>query len=164
MESLFEKYMSSDFDQFESGKYVTVKDFVFRPKRYEVWREGDKIKEGKINNKVKSIVRGEEEEYSTNVLIEIEDSEKIGHIVRKSVYDVCVTSVDRVQMLTIPAEKNSVECVGLASCRNGTGPTRRSKEFEKNEPYCCNLFLKDGNLSKVTFSINRPEKLVEFYS
>lgn len=164
MESLMEKYMSSKFDQFESGKYVKVKDFVFKPTRYEVWREGNKIKEGSIRGKINSNVRGEKEEYSTNILVEIEDAEKVGHILEKSIYDVCVTSMDRVQMLTIPKEKNSIECVGLASCRNGTGPTRRSKEFEKNEPYCCNLFLKDGNLSKITFSINRPEKLVEFYS
>jgi len=164
MESLFEKYMSSEFDKFESGKYIKIRDFSFDPKRYEVWEDGDKIKEGEASGKILSSVRGEKENYSTDILVDIEDAEKIGHVRIQSIYDVCVTSTDRLQMLTIPREKNSVECVGLDMCRNVTGPTRESKEFERNEPYCCNLFLKDGSLSKVTFSINRPEKLVEFYS
>ena len=44
------------------------------------------------------------------------------------------------------------------------GATRQSKYFNRNEPYCCNLFIKMGKIAKLTFSFSSPEKLIEFYS
>ena len=44
------------------------------------------------------------------------------------------------------------------------GPTREQKNFNNNEPYCCNLFIKNEKLKKITFSFSTPEKLIALYS
>jgi hypothetical protein len=59
-------------------------------------------------------------------------------------------------------ETNS-ENMGISMFKMTIGATRDSKHFERNEPYCCNIFLQNGTIAKITFSFSNPEKLIEFY-
>ena len=155
--------MSDSFDQFPPFKSALIADFEFRPQRYEVWQNGQKVESGKTTSTIQADVRGRLNQGAADILINAEPAVSIIHMRKNSVYDICITAGDRLQLLTIPKEENQNECVGLAMCRTNLGATRDKKDFAADEPYCCNLFLKNGRIEKITFSLNHPEKLIEYY-
>ena len=53
---------------------------------------------------------------------------------RKSVYDICIPTGDRLQLPTIPKAENRNECVGSAMCRTNLGDKKDQKDFAADEP------------------------------
>ena len=155
--------MTDSYDQFPSHKHALIRDFTFQPSRFEVWKDSTKIDSGGVTSPIQANVRGRLNQGAADILVDMAPAESISHIGNSSIYDICITAIDRIQLLTIPEKKNRNESIGLAMCRMVTGATRREKEFDSDEPYCCNMFFKDGFIAKITFSLNHPEKLVEFY-
>jgi hypothetical protein len=149
------------FDKFEPFEILQKQDFAFLPTRYEIWKGGKMIVSGKTNSviNVKVItVDGEEKmEVSFN------DVKLNNELANKNIYDEFVTAKDRLQLITIPNETNG-QNMGIQMFKMVIGATRQQKNFNSNEPYCCNLFLQNGTIAKVTFSYSNPEKLIEFYS
>ena len=149
------------FDKFEPFQSLQKQDFAFRPTRYETWKGGKMVDSGKVNTvinaKVISVDGDEKMEVTFN------DTKLNTELANKNVYDEFVTATDRLQLITIPNETNS-ENMGIQMFRMTIGATRHRKNFNSNEPYCCNLFLQSGKIAKVTFSYSSPEKLIEFYS
>ena len=149
------------FDKFEPFKRLQKQDFAFRPTSYETWQGGKMVDSGKtnsiINAKVVSVDGDEKMEVTFN------DSKLNNELVNINIFDEFVTSNDRLQLITIPNETNS-QNMGIHMFQMIIGATRHQKNFNSNEPYCCNLFLLKGKIAKVTFSYSNPEKLVEFYS
>lgn len=159
--------MSEKFDSLPAYKNAMIADFVFRPSRYEVWQDGELIDSGNVDSPLRANVRGKRGQFNkaaADILIDVGPASSIDHICSESSYDICITAGDRVQLITIPEEENENESVGLASSRLMLGSTRKAKTFNKDEPFCCNLFFIDGNIVKVSFSISHPEKLIEFYN
>lgn len=149
------------FDKFEPFQSLQKQDFAFRPTRYETWKGGKMIDSGKtrsvINAKVVSIDGDEKMEVSFN------DTKLNNELANINIYDEFITATDRLQLITIPNETNS-ENMGIQMFKMTIGATRHRKNFNSNEPYCCNLFMQNGRIAKVTFSYSSPEKLIEFYS
>jgi hypothetical protein len=148
------------FDKFEPFQRIQKQDFAFHPTRYETWKGGKIIDSGKVNTiiyaKVISVDGDEKIEVSFN------DTKLNNELANKNVYDEFVTATDRLQLITIPNETNSGN-LGIQMFKMTIGATRNLKNFNSNEPYCCNLFLQSGKIAKVTFSYSSPEKLIEFY-
>lgn len=144
------------FDKFEALKRVNIADFVFIPKRYELWDRGNLRKSGETVNPITGKVIG------TQVEVKLSDSSLNSEISSIHTYDMCVTQLDRVQLILVPAKTN-LTTNGIAGLQMVFGSTRQSKEFEYNEPYCCNLFFIGGKLAKITFSLGDPDRLIEFY-
>jgi hypothetical protein len=148
------------FENFQPFLEIQKNDFVFTPSRYEIWMGGRMIKNG--NSPIPIIAK----------VINIDNSEKIeitytgnhlhDELALKNVFDLFVTAVDRLQLITIPEQTNS-ENMGIHSLKSVFGPTRKKMNFNRNEPYCCNLFIENGEIAKLTFSFSSPEKLLEFY-
>jgi hypothetical protein len=149
------------FDKFEPFKVLQKQDFAFLPTRYETWKGGKMIDSGKTNSvidvRVINVDGDEKMEVSFN------DTKLNNELANKNIYDEFVTAKDRLQLITIPEETNS-QNMGIQMFKMVIGATRLQKNFNNNEPYCCNLFLQSGTIAKVTFSYSNPEKLVEFYS
>lgn len=156
--------MTESFDTLEPFRRAMITDFVFRPSRYEVWAGGKMTGSGTTHHPITAKVGGEVERGAVDIDINIGDSVPLVNVCRVSNYDICTTTTTRVQLLTIPLEERDTDSVGLAVCRSNMGPTCRNKSFGSDEPFCCNLFFVDGMIAKITFSINHPERLVEFYS
>lgn len=148
------------YDKFEPFKGVHKQPFTFRPSRYETWKEGKMIASGSTILPIKAnlINSGGEEK----VEIVVEDTSLHTELAARNVFDEFITATDRQQLITIPAETNST-CVGMVNMQSIVGSTRKSKHFTANQPYCCNLFFKEGSIAKITFSFGSPEKLMEFY-
>lgn len=149
------------FDSFEPFKIIQKQDFTFRPTRYEIWKEGKMVDNGKTN----SIINASVVNVVGNKVVEVhfDDYKLNNELANRNVYDEFVTGKDRLQLITIPNETNS-QNMGIEMFKLTIGYTRQYKSFNSNEPYCCNLFLLNGKIAKVTFSYSSPEKLVEFYS
>jgi hypothetical protein len=149
------------YDKFESFQSLQKQEFAFHPTRYETWKGGKMIKSGKtnsiINVKVVLVEGVEKMEVSFN------DSNLNNELANKNIYDEFITAHDRLQLITIPNETNS-QNMGIQMFKMTIGATRQQKNFNNNEPYCCNLFLIQNKIAKVTFSYSSPEKLIEFYS
>jgi|SRR5690625_3698645 len=149
------------FDKFDSYKVVKMKqDMKFIPARYELWQRGQITNSGLINSPVtiRSISDGEKEQYK----VTFDDSTLRTEITTSNVFDIFVTSLDRLQLIIIPNETNSSN-TALQMLKMNLGATRNSKNFDYDEPFCCNLFFQQGQLVKVTFSFSNPEKLLELY-
>lgn len=149
------------FDKFEAFQGVQKQDFTFRPTRYETWIGGNMVANGKTTSTIsaKAITFGGAEKME----VTFNDSQLNTELASKNIFDEFVTSSDRLQLITIPNETNS-ENMGIKMFKMTIGATRQSKNFNRNEPYCCNLFMQNGAIAKITFSYSSPEKLIEFYS
>lgn len=152
---------ASSFDKFEPYEIIQKQDFAFKPTRYETWMGGKVIASGKTNSIITAkavYIDGEEkmEVSFDDVLLNTE-------LASKNIFDMFLTSTDRLQLITIPNETNH-ENVAIMMFKMTVGATRQSKNFKRNEPYCCNLFMLSGAIAKITFSYSNPEKLIEFYS
>lgn len=149
------------FDKFEPFKILQKQEFAFRPTRFEIWEDGEMVGSGKTNSIITAVVvniNGDEK-----IEIIFNDSKLNHQLTNKNIFDEFITAHDRLQLINIPIETNS-ENVGIEMFKMLVGATRQKKNFNGNEPYCCNLFLIEGKIAKVTFSFSNPEKLVEFYS
>jgi hypothetical protein len=149
------------FDKFEPFHSLQKQPFSFQPARYEIWSDGKMEKKGRtitiIRAKVVTIDSVEKTEVSFNDLFfNHELSDKI-------VFDEFITATDRLQLITIPEETNC-ENIAISVFKMTIGSTRECKNFFRNEPFCCSLFIQAGKIEKVSFSFSNPERLIEFYS
>lgn len=149
------------FDKFEPFKSVQKQNFTFQPTRYELWMGGEMVGSGKVGAVISAkVIKFEGVE---KVVVGFSDAKLNGELAENNVFDEFITSNDRLQLVTVPQVTN-VENVGIMMFQMNIGATRQRKDFNRNEPFCCNLFLQDGAIAKVTFSYSNPEKLLEFYS
>ena len=149
------------YDNFEPFLGVTKHNFDFQPSRFEMWIGGKMINSGKTNQIISAranIIDGAEK-----MQVIFSDSNLFTELAERNIFDEFLTAKDRLQMITVPAQTN-VDNMGIMGFKMIIGATREIKNFNRNEPYCCNLFLENGIIVKVTFSYSNPEKLLEFYN
>ncbi|WP_157209258.1 hypothetical protein [Mariniflexile maritimum] len=147
------------YDRFGTNQILEKQNFSFNPSRYEIWIGGKEVKNGNTNKlisanviKVSGIEKME---------INIKDSKLENEISEFNIFDQFITSGDRLILLIIPKITN-VENVAFGVFRNTIGSTRNEKNFKKNEPFACSLFLINGIISKMSFSFSNPEKQIIF--
>ena len=158
------------FDKFEPWNLLQMIEFDFEPSYFELWMNGNMLI--RENTKCKIIAEIFEVDEIENVLkderiqrLRVTFNEPIlyNELTEENVFDVLITSHDRLQYLIVP-NKTDKEHPSFAIAKMAIGATRFEKNFKKNEPYCCNLFLYNFQLAKVTFAFSNPEKLIEFYN
>ena len=149
------------FDNFEPFLKLQKQNFNFQPNRYEIWMKGQMIGSGQTTSLITAKVAYHDGEEKMEILFDSPLLNK--ELATKNIFDEFLTSGDRLQLITIP-EQTNVENMGITMFKSNIGPTRNQKSFNNNEPYCCNLFLQNGVIAKITFSYSNPEKLVEFYN
>lgn len=148
------------YDRFEPLKTLKMIDFNFHSSRFENWIGGKMISSGESNSTIigKVIFEG----LNEVVEVSFNNSNIFSELSPQNIFDIFISNHDRLQLLTIPNFTN-VENMGIMSSKLIIGATRERKNFNRNEAYCCNLFLADGKLEKITFSFSNPERLLEFY-
>ena len=149
------------YDSFQPFQVLKKQNFHFQPSRYETWIGGKIVRSGKTRSLITANVIGPE--YDGKVNVTFMDANLNEELAPINEFDLFLTARDRLQLITIPQTTNST-CVGISMFQTTIGPTSKHKDFERNEPYCCNLFLQEGIIVKVSFSFSNPEKLLEFYS
>lgn len=150
------------FDKFESfHKLDKTKSFTFTPNRFEIWFEGKMVDSGltKLPIYFVPVV----EEGNNKIRVTVFDPKILEQMQEKPVFDEFISGSDRLQLVTLPLKTNS-GCMGISMLKMAIGPTRNSKEFGRNEPYCCNLFLVNDKITKITFVFSNPERMIELYS
>lgn len=149
-----------NWDQFEPFEKLEKLGFLFEPSKFEIWSNGNLIESGECFHSIEAKVvlkNGIEK-----VLVAVSETCLKEQILDEVLFDELFTFSDRLKLVTLPSE-TFTENLGLANLRALYGSTRTFKNFFPTEPYCCNLFLIEGKLSKITFSFCLPEKLIEFY-
>lgn len=148
------------FDRFEPFQQLQKQNFAFQPTRYEIWKSGQMVDSGKTTSTIKATTI--EQDGSEKMEVTFNDNNLNAELSPKNVFDEFITSTDRLQLITIPDETNN-ENVAIMMFKMTIGATRQRKNFSNGEPFCCNLFLQNGRIAKVTFSYSNPEKLMAFY-
>ncbi|RZK37243.1 MAG: hypothetical protein EOO61_09245 [Hymenobacter sp.] len=155
-------YIAAMFDKFEPfRKLDKTESFSFAPSRFETWFEGQMISSGLAKSAVDFIPVVDEGEEKIRVMVY--DRVIFEQMKYESVFDEFISSNDRLQLVTLPAQTNT-GCMGVMALKMAVGPTRDSKEFGPDEPYCCNLFLTNKKIVKISFVFSNPEKMIELYS
>lgn len=150
------------FDTFQAHQFLKKFPFTFQATRFEIWQDGEMIKNGRSTNRIIATVQ-QQLNQSEVVSLSISDASLLNELALVTSFDKVFTLQDRIILVTIP-EPNKSDNVGIMSLRTTSGVTRPGKRFDNNEPFCCSLFLTNKEISKVTFSFSNPEKLIEFYS
>jgi hypothetical protein len=146
-----------EFDSFDSFSELPLQPFTFLPEKFELW-QNQKLTESGLTNKIISAYI-----MNNKIIIQFNDSILNQIVANKIEFDNLVTAQDRLRYINIPSETNT-SCSGIETLRMVYGDTREKKDFSSIEPYCCNIFLKNKKLAKITFSFSNPVKLLEFYS
>ena len=149
------------YDTFVPFIEVKKYNFIFKPKRFEIWMNGKMVDNGNTN----SIIKGEVINVDLHELVEVtfNDVSLHGELTQKNLFDEFSSLNDRLILITVPQETNASNSF-LDMRRITSGATRQRKNFDRNEPFACNLFFMNKNIHLVTFSFSNPEKLIEFYS
>lgn len=148
------------FDTFNPLQVLQNQEFSFIANSYEIWEAGKKTQSGTTHATIVGETIEIENEEKMKVLFS--DNNLFDKLASKNIFDLFISQKDRLQLICIPKHTNS-ENLGIAMFQSILGSTREFKNFDYNEPYCCNLFLQQGILKKVTFSFSCPERLIEFY-
>lgn len=149
------------FDKHEPFHRIEKQAFRFVPNRFEIWIGGKMVNIGDTSSPLDAKVITENGD--DKIQISFQDKNLITELAPTNVFDDFISAHDRLQLITIPNNTNS-SCIGLQAMQMNIGATRQTKNFNRNEPYCCNLFTIQGQIAKITFSYSNPEKLVEFYA
>ncbi len=152
------------YDKFNEVKIVNLGIVDFESSRYEIWSGGKLIKADSIPTSIRfnTLTSDEPKQDGIEVIINSFLNEAV--IPKKTYFDIGYTSLDRIRYAIIPRSSNCQGDVGFDSfLANSPIRTREHKNFNKNEPYAAGLFLINGVLDKVTFSVSLSRILIEFY-
>ena len=149
------------FDQFEPFNRLKKQNFSFQPSRFETWIGGKMIDSGNTNEVISATVVNQD--GNEKIEVSFNDNNLNSELAVINTFDEFITAKDRLQLVIIP-EVTDVENVALMMFKMTVGATRERKYFRKSEPYCCNLFIQNGTIAKITFSFSNPEKLIELYT
>ncbi len=152
--------MTENWDRFEPFKGLQKQEFTFQPSRYETWMGGKMVGSGRATARIYASIS--HQDGDEKMLVKFDESNLKNEIVSEIIFDEFITATDRLQLITIPQVTNG-ENTAIAMFKMMVGATRNHKNFTQKEPYCCNLFLRSGVISKITFSFSFPEKLLELY-
>jgi hypothetical protein len=152
--------MIENWDNYEPFQILMKQDFVFQPSRYEIWIAGKMIENGMCTSEVICTIIEENDEEKA--YISFDEINLKNEIISKMIFDEMITATDRIQIATVPEISND-ELPYFNIFKTMIGATRSHKIFSSKEPYCCNIFQKNGIIAKITFSFGFPEKLIELY-
>ena len=147
------------YDKFESFRRMEMQRFNFIPVWYHIWVGGQKIQSSNSSAMIMANpieVNGEQKMEVTIMGSSLEEE-----IIERIVFDAFISGTDRLQLITIPNETNVVS-PAIQMFKMTIGSTIAKKYFSKNEPFCCNLFLINGEIDRISFSFCNPDKLIEF--
>lgn len=151
-----------NWDSFQALMFLEKQPFTFNPTNYKIWVKGKILKEGITKYPITAIVY-DDGSKTKQFKINISDKSLQKEIRPEIYYDEYVTAKNRLQLITIP-EKSKTANSAVSLFKMTIGATRYEKEFSSDDPFCCNLFLLNGRIKKVTFSFSNPDKLLEFES
>lgn len=135
--------MANNWDKFPSNigemlGLIERKSFKFNYKRFEVWQGGACNYSGNSTGQIiAKVVNG-------HLNVTIDDVMINNHIIKHFSFGEISTNNDRIMW--------------------SKDIFNSSDKVERNNPDISSLFLKQGLLTKVTFTIHDPNTLVEFYS
>ncbi len=149
------------YDTFEPYKIIKMYDFVYQPKRYEIWMSGKLIKKGNTN----SIIKAEVVNFDSRERVRITFIDAVCNVElsQYNIFDEFSTLNDRLILITVP-EITNVPHYFFEMRKMTSGATRQMKNFNRNDPFACSLFFENNKLSLVTFTFSNPDRLMEFHS
>jgi hypothetical protein len=158
--------MEPVYDRYENSDDLAWYDLQFKPTRFEVWRNGQKIESGRTTSPEPISLKLETNSQGILGVNQIRVTHTEPQLYDFSRYenwfDIHGTQGNRQILTTVPTETNA-KCVGMVAMQHRWPHSRYSYQFKPNEPFTCSLFTVKGQLVKLTFSLDNPETLVEFY-
>lgn len=148
------------FDKYPNRQIINLDPFDFISNRFEIWSQGQMIKSVKDTTFLSFCPN----EGTNSTDVEVDTTLLEDDIDSNMTFDVCYTNGDRLLLAIIPKKSNCDTIDSFATFKSAAlVVTREYYEFGLNEPHACSIFLIGGQLSKITFSIARTKKLIEFY-
>lgn len=143
-----------------SFELFLCRDFEFRAERYEEYCAGKMISQGPTNIIVvtKTNINARQDAMQVKLM-----SNNIPEKIKSQFsFDFCTTLNDRVLMASLP-EKTNTRIVTTEMLRHLMSPSQYEKYYTPIEPVVASVFVKDNSLSKISFTMGNPERLIEFY-
>lgn len=144
----------------DSFKLFLCRDFEFRAERYEEYCAGKMISQGTTNIIV--VTKTNINARQDAMQVELMSNNIPDKIKSHFSFDFCTTLNDRILMASLP-ERTNTRIVTTEMLRHLMPPSQYEKNYTPIEPVVASVFIKDNNLSKISFTMGNPERLIEFY-
>lgn len=155
------KASTENYDYFEPFQKIVMKNFIFSPSRFEIWKGRQIVQKGKTNYEINFTTVFENDDEKLKVTFG--DKKLNSEISEEIIFDFFITSGERLVLATIP-EKTNTDCSdAFINVKMDLGVTRDFKLFKENEPFVSSVFLKKEIIQKITFTFSTPSKLIKFY-
>lgn len=144
-------------DRFSSLQEVSIGDLLIQTTRYEEYQAGKMISSGTTSALIK---------YTTlenGKIKAIIGNNDLNNKVMSTVFDKCITSLDRLLLFSTPMKSNA-DVQSNQMLKVILGFTCDERIYENIEPVVGSLFFENQKLVKVSFTMANPERLIEFYS
>jgi hypothetical protein len=144
-------------DTYEPFKeFLLIEPFTFFSRKYIEYRDGEVISDGFTNNKIKV------SKNLNNIDVSILNNTISSKITGSFNFDLIITLNDRLQLTIFPKNTN-VEDVLFTQMKWFMDYTREEKQFTSIEPIVGHIFTEDGEITKLSFMMANPRRLIEFY-
>lgn len=169
-----EKLMNknAEYDKFEPFLELEPIEFGFYSRNFKVWRAGSEVHSENSPTAIEaSVVTGLFSDFR-KVEISVANRGVLPFLNPINDFTYLTTQHDRILLVNLPVSdiddtqaltmfRMTNQMLGIGS---GVPLEERPQRLRFNQPFACSLFFQDQQLTKVTFSVNNPETLIEFYS
>ncbi len=160
-----------NFDTFRDSFRVDLNNFSFKSNRFELWRNQQLFDSGDSPTSILARTYSRLDSNFKKLEVTISNPKANFYIPVQNEFYTGMTLQNRVALLNLPKLSSfDSEELGmfrtLSSLYNVQADVPRIEIPEKlneNQAFACSIFLIKGNIAKVTFSINSPRGLLEFY-
>ena len=155
--------MEPKYDQRPPFEIIDLSFFRFHATRYEVWFLGSKVEAHNCQSSF-SFSKSSDNEFYSIIIFGNPIPNRIDGF---QAFDMAGTLNDRWILSTIPSNWDTEEESLLHSWfeigKSFFGPTRLDFKPKSKQSYVCSIFTVDQCCKKVTFSMQDPDTLIEFY-
>lgn len=165
------KTKNTEFDSFEPFMELKPFEFSFHANRFEIWQKGSLVDSGRNSTSIIArVIPGKSIQFEM-MHIAVINSRPFSYLTDSNLFTFMTTQKDRILLVNLPvSEVEDSNAMGMfRMMANTIGQGRNIPNYERpellklNQPFACSLFLQNKKIAKVTFSVNKPETLIEFY-
>ena len=140
---------------------IDLSQFNFKSSRYEIWKNGKLIKNGKIETEFLGIPSASN--ISSMLKLKLINNNKEFELISNMFFDKLIKLNDRFVGISIPYNTD-MDDYALAMFRALYGATSGKKYFNNDEPYSCSIFYKNKKIAKIALNFNNSNRIIEFYN
>jgi len=154
-----------EYDRFPPRSRLDINggEFVFYPRRYEIWKDQKNIESGECGylSEISAKVAYSSISMSEVLQVNVEADGSLKHLLNPFFFDLLVANIDRIMLVRVPPPDTS-DSPGLVHFREKFIGVTHDQKLVAGTPFVCSVFFIDSKIVTMAFTISNPELYIEF--